>query len=681
MSLSTRLARRLPLLVLTLHLASCAARPPAPPPAAVGPHLDAAEVLDGLKRFYAATARPDGSFQNGVDPAYGGMSDSAYSDLAAVTYACTIHKTFGWTLPHEQRTAEFLLARQKQSGDFYNVAGTVDPASAEGRTYNTTQGLVALHALGYRPKYDPLPVFEEILRADYKTLPAFSTSFFPLAYLCYGRPIPPKADRGIRALMIQDATGYTNNHIAATFHASHYYALVGEPTPKARPMVDRIVREQNADGSWLLNMPSRDRHATFDAVFTLLHEGGDRPEVRAAIDRAARWALSCRNADGGFGHYPGSTSDADANYFQVGTLVMAGFLAPASPLPADPHLLSWGHLMPRRQAKAGDPLRIEVDGWLAGVAFSHDGGTLAAGGSDRCARTWDARDGRELKVFAGHANVVSSVAFSADDKWLATGSYDHTARVWDARSSSSMHVLVGHKGAVTAVAFSPTQPLLATASVDRTIKLWNVHTGTLVRTLEGHKSWVNAVVFHAEDPFLVSGSSDGTVKIWDAAAGECTRTIEAGNTEVRSVALSRDAKAIAAGLRYGTVNRWRGGYERAAGGEGATQPAPSGPWWCPGVPSYVFAPAPPIKGLPGDAWAVAFAPDGRLIVGSGDWNQPGQVTVYKRDGDAATTKPVAATELARFNHTGEVLGLAIDPRTNRVAAAGGDGAVMVWKLP
>src|SRR5205823_13717588 len=96
---------------------------------------------------------------------------------------------------------------------------------------------------------------------------------------------------------------------------------------------------------WMLNAPSRDRHATFDAVFTLLHEGQESDACKAAIQRAAKWALSCRNADGGFGHFPGSASDADANYFQVGTLVMAGYLKPAEPLPTDAHLLSWGHLM------------------------------------------------------------------------------------------------------------------------------------------------------------------------------------------------------------------------------------------------------------------------------------------------------------------------------------------------
>jgi len=302
------------------------------------------QVLAGLRDFFTRTARADGSFAPGIDPDYRGMSDSAYSDLAAVTYAVTLHKTFGWELPHEEATRRFLLSRQRPNGDFFNVAGTVDPASAEGRVYNTTQGIVALRALGAKPRYDPMRVFEEI--GDYKTLPAYFTSFFPLAYLAYGQPIPAEADRRIRAAMRQAPDACLHDHIAATFHAAHYYRLVGEPTPMADRIVERALRDQKPDGSWLLNLPSRDRHATFDAVFTLRQLGHGRADCRAAIERAVRWALACRNPDGGFGHFPGSASDADANYFQTGVLVMAGFLKPADPLPPDAHLLSWGHLMP-----------------------------------------------------------------------------------------------------------------------------------------------------------------------------------------------------------------------------------------------------------------------------------------------------------------------------------------------
>src|SRR5207302_2348369 len=241
--------------------------------------------------FFTRTARADGSFAPGIDPRYRGMSDSAYSDLAAVTYAVTLHRTFGWKLPHEEATRRFLLSRQHPNGDFFNVAGTVDPGSAEGRVYNTTQGIVALRALGAKPRYDPLRVFEEI--GDYKTLPAYFTNFFPLAYLAYGQPIPAEADRRIRATMRQGPDGYLNDHVAATFHAAHYYRLVGEPTPKAEQIVKRVLRDQNRDGSWLINRPSRDRHATFDAIFTLRHLAGDRPAARTAMERATRWALSC----------------------------------------------------------------------------------------------------------------------------------------------------------------------------------------------------------------------------------------------------------------------------------------------------------------------------------------------------------------------------------------------------
>jgi geranylgeranyl transferase type-2 subunit beta len=305
-----------------------------------------ADVLSGVRKFFAKTARADGSFQSGVDPDYEGMSDSAYSDLAPVTYAVILHKTFGWRLPEEANTRGFLLSRQQEDGAFVNVKGTVDPKSSPARVYNTTQGVVALHALGVRPPHDPLPVFAAVLEGDYKTLPAYSSSFFPLAYKACGQPFPAGADRKLRATMIQAEDGYLNDHIAATFHAVHYDRLLGVATPKPDAMLARVLREQKRDGSWLLNPPARDRHATFDACFVLKQLDEDRPDCRRALDRAAQWALSCRNADGGFGHFPGSTSDADAVYFQVGTLVLAGFLKPADPPPADPHLLGWGHLFP-----------------------------------------------------------------------------------------------------------------------------------------------------------------------------------------------------------------------------------------------------------------------------------------------------------------------------------------------
>jgi len=306
------------------------------------------DVLEGLKKFWEKTALPDGSFRPGVDPDYKGMSDSALSDMAPVTYAVTLHKTLGWKLPHEAKTLALLLDRQKEDGAFYHVRGTGDPKAPLTRVYNTTQGLVALRALGARPKYDPIPVFEQVLAGDYRKLPLYTTSFFPLAYQCYGKPFPPEQDAKIRAIMPQTEDGYLDEHVASTFHLVHYYRLMNAVTPKADAIITRIVRDQKPDGSWMLNPPARDRHAGFDAAFCLAQIGKDTPEVKNALKKAADWALSCRNPDGGFGHFPGSPSDADAVYFQVGTLFLAGFLTLAEPLPMEPQLLSWGHVFPRR---------------------------------------------------------------------------------------------------------------------------------------------------------------------------------------------------------------------------------------------------------------------------------------------------------------------------------------------
>jgi len=306
----------------------------------------AEQVLAGLRSFWEKTGLPDGSFRPGVGPDYKGMSDSALSDLAPATYAVTLHRTLGWKLPYPEQTKEWFLSRQQPDGAFVNVGGTGDPKAPLVRLYNTTQGVVALHALGTKPPHDPVPVLEAVLKGDYKKLPPYTTSFFPLAYLCCGKQFPPEEDRKIRELMVQAEDGFYQNHVASTFHLAHYYRLMNQETPKADAILARMMRDQKPDGSWMLNPLARDRHATFDAVFTLKQLGKNNPACEKAIQKAVPWVLRCRNPDGGFGHYPGSRSDADAVYFHVGVLFMAGWLKPVEPLPPEPQLLSWGHLMP-----------------------------------------------------------------------------------------------------------------------------------------------------------------------------------------------------------------------------------------------------------------------------------------------------------------------------------------------
>jgi geranylgeranyl transferase type-2 subunit beta len=305
---------------------------------------------DRAFRFILRCRRDDGGYAPSPDPDYRGESDTKLSDLAAVSYAAVLARTLGKTLPHADRSIAFLHRRQRPDGRFVNLAGEMDPKSDLAVLYNTTQGVVALRALGERPKVDPRPVLAPFFQADaYAKLPWYTTSFFPLLYAALGERFPEDYRRALAGHMErgQVADGYVGDHVAAAFHMAHFYRLVGTPTPRADKMVARVLRDQKPTGGWDIKEPDWDVHACYDAVFILRQLGGGTPEVRRAVDRAADWALGCRNADGGFGHFPGRHSDMDAVYFQLGTLIQAGRVegVDRSLSEADRRALGWGHAM------------------------------------------------------------------------------------------------------------------------------------------------------------------------------------------------------------------------------------------------------------------------------------------------------------------------------------------------
>ena len=311
-------------------------------------------VLEGIRDFIFSVANDDGSFRPGIDPAYQGNSDTGLSGIAAPTYATILCKTFGWGLPHHEKTVEFFLSCQKPDGAFYAPTGSMDMNGPLARLYNTVQSVVALRILDSPPRYDPMPVIDYFFSdGEFKDLPLYTTSFFPLFFSAFGEKMPVHIDKKMREYIIseQKEDGYLQDHVAATFHAVHYFRLIGEPTPKPKAMVDRVLRDQKSDGSWHLHEPDWDVHACFDALFILRQAGNqDDPRIRDAYKKAIPWILSCRKPDGGFTHFPdGTHSDMDAVYFQAGALVEAGYLEIHDKLERE-EILGWGHAMdPRKE--------------------------------------------------------------------------------------------------------------------------------------------------------------------------------------------------------------------------------------------------------------------------------------------------------------------------------------------
>ena len=147
-----------------------------------------------------------------------------------------------------------------------------------------------------------------------------------------------------------------DNHIAATFHPVHYDRLTGQADPKADAIVARPARPEA--GRELADQPAGARPARHLRRGLRPEPAGRRPARVPAGDReGCRLGLDLPQRGRRLRPLPRQPSDADAVYFQVGTLVMAGVLRTIEPPPADPHLLGWGtssrHLSGRRRGSHG----------------------------------------------------------------------------------------------------------------------------------------------------------------------------------------------------------------------------------------------------------------------------------------------------------------------------------------
>lgn len=307
------------------------------------------EVLTGVKTFLYRAANKDGSFRPGIDPDYKGTSDTFLSGIAAPTYATILCETFGWPLPYPDQTKTFILSCQKPDGAFYAPTGELDPNSPLSKLYNTVQSLVVLRLLGAEPKYDPMPVVDAFFESnEFQELPLYTTSFFPHFFNALGQKMPERIDKQMRDYILREQSedGYLRDHVASTYHAAHYFRLIGQPVPKAKAMIERVIEDQKEDGSWRHHPPDWDVHAAFDALF-ILHQLCDPNDARLkqVYDKANQWILKCRKSDGGFSHYPENPqSDVDAVYFHVGGLVETGFLKTRKDLKNE-EILGWGHAL------------------------------------------------------------------------------------------------------------------------------------------------------------------------------------------------------------------------------------------------------------------------------------------------------------------------------------------------
>ena len=161
------------------------------------------------------------------------------------------------------------------------------------------------------------------------------------------------------------------------------------------------------------------------------------------------------------------------------------------------------------------------------ATFSKDGSLILTSSNDRTARIWKLKEMAQAdgsvsleasvtQIFNGHEWAVLSAEFSDDGKFVITASEDNTARIWDATNGKELSLLAGHTARVTSVAFAPGEnPTRAvTASQDGAVKLWDTKENKEILTLDGHTREVTSVAFSPDGKYVLTASEDGRAILW-----------------------------------------------------------------------------------------------------------------------------------------------------------------------
>lgn len=296
-------------------------------------------------------------------------------------------------------------------------------------------------------------------------------------------------------------------------------------------------------------------------------------------------------------------------------------------------------------------LEGEKGTYIDRVAFSHDGGTLAAdyAAMDRSGRPgpglllrWNVETGRRLgppepiteqgTALVGYTEAGTLVTSSEDDRMIVV------------RDADTLAPLRRFKGGTWAAAISRDGRRIALGGVNGSVRLVDQRTGAVRPLPAGHAAEVLEVRFSPDGRRLVSAGDDGRVLVWDVARGELLEALEGHAGRVRGVAVgAAGGLAYSAGLD-GRLITWD-----LAGAQRLGRPFRAGP----GNPNH---PHP------------AISPDGAAFAVP---DQRGVVRVF----DSRTLR--LRRQLTTTGH-GAATGAAFGRRGGVLAATHADGTVAFW---
>lgn len=192
-------------------------------------------------------------------------------------------------------------------------------------------------------------------------------------------------------------------------------------------------------------------------------------------------------------------------------------------------------------------------GPLVRARFAQGGRVFLTTSRDKTAILWERASGRKLASFVGHSGPVLDADLSADGRSVITAGMDATVGLWDAATGAHRFSLTDDTSAIQAITFAPQGGDFLTASQDGDVRLWESAKALEPDTFTGQSGQVFGLDFSADGSQLLTGSKDGTVILWDTASRRTLQTIRVSSGADTVKFTGDGAQALVAGAEGGAV--------------------------------------------------------------------------------------------------------------------------------
>jgi serine/threonine protein kinase/WD40 repeat protein len=174
--------------------------------------------------------------------------------------------------------------------------------------------------------------------------------------------------------------------------------------------------------------------------------------------------------------------------------------------------------------------RVRHSATVREVAFTSDGRYFATAGLDNSAQVWETASGRPAGARLWHNNWVATVAFSPDGHTLAAGDYGPSGfvRFWDWRTGKQDHPLLTLDDIILSVRFSPDGRHLAVSkakdwSQNPELLVWEAATEKVVLRLRhsGPNHWLRgSALFRPDSRAVAARDVSGVLRLWEVPSGK-----------------------------------------------------------------------------------------------------------------------------------------------------------------